>query len=138
MKKKFIVLLVFLINISYFCFAQPGQGGRGNKAETIAIAYLTKELALTSEESQKFWPVYNNYRSEIRRARKDKPEDEVEFEETVLNIRKKYKGEFKKVLGSDQRVNKLFVSEKNFKELLRKELMERRNSGQGPRKQRTV
>ncbi|MDB5192312.1 MAG: hypothetical protein JWQ96_1875 [Segetibacter sp.] len=129
MKNKFIILLVFLINISYFCFAQAEQGGRGNRAEAIQVAFLTRELALTSEESEKFWPVYNNYRAEIKKARKDKREDEVAFEETVVNIRKKYKSEFKKVLGSDQRVNQIFVSEKNFRELLRKELMERRKKG---------
>ena len=136
MNKKFIVLLVFLINISYFCIAQPQQGARGNKAEAIAVAYLTKELALTTEESQKFWPVYNNYRAEIKKARKDKPEDEVEFEESVLNIRKKYKTEFKRILGTEQRANKIFVLEKNFREMLRKELMDRRSTGEFRRKQK--
>jgi hypothetical protein len=60
----------------------------------------------------------------------------VEFEESVLNIRKKYKIEFKKILGTEQRANRIFVLEKNFKEMLRKELIDRRNTGQFRKKQK--
>ena len=125
MKNKFTLLFVFFINISYFCFAQPDED-KMNKAEAIQIAYLTKELGLSAEEAQKFWPVYNDYKDQIKKARKDNMADELEFEEKVVNIRKKFKPDFKRVLGNDVRVNKIFVADKNFRELLRKELMQRR------------
>jgi small-conductance mechanosensitive channel len=125
MKNKFILLFLFFINISYFCFAQPNKEMM-DKAEAIQIAYLTKELGLSADEAQKFWPVYNDYKDQIKRARKENTTDEIEYEERVVNIRKKYKPDFRRVLGNDERVNKIFVADKNFRELLRKELMNRR------------
>jgi hypothetical protein len=125
MKKKLFLLLAFTINVSYICLAQP-QDNKPSKAEAIQIAYLTKELDLTPEEAQKFWPVFNNYKQEMLSTRKGGSHDEVEVEEKTLNIRKKYKTEFKRVLGNDQRVNKLYQAEKNFRDMLKKELMKRR------------
>jgi hypothetical protein len=124
MEKKFALVLAILVSINYFCYSQPPESNF-KKADSVQVEYLTKELALTSEESAKFWPVYNSYRNEIKSIRKENKSDQIALEEQVLNIRKKYKDDFKKILGSDERVNKLFVSEKNFKEMLRKELIKR-------------
>lgn len=124
--KKILLLTLFLLNISYFCYAQADN--RKNNIEAIQIAYLTRELSLSSEEAQKFWPVYNEYRDELVSVRKEIRNDEVLFEEKVLNIRKKYKTDFKKVLGTDQRVNQVFVAEKSFRDLLHKELLNRRGN----------
>jgi hypothetical protein len=123
--KKILLYTLFFINISYFCF---GQTDKKDRLESIQIAFLTKELSLTPEEAQKFWPVYNDYKAELAQARKASREDEVEFEEKVLTVRKKYKGEFKKVLDSDERANEVFVAEKNFREMLRKELQKRQDN----------
>src|SRR6478672_7256036 len=123
MKKKCTLILVVFLNISYFCFAQGSQSTK--KADSVQVEYLTKELQLNSEESEKLWPVYNNYRNEIKAIRKEDQNDQIVLEEKVLNIRKKYKDDFKSILGTDERVNKLFVAEKNFREMLRKELIKR-------------
>ncbi|HEX8279521.1 MAG TPA: hypothetical protein VF540_12540 [Segetibacter sp.] len=123
MNKKLTLILVVLINNYYFCFAQPPQNGK--KADSLQVEYITKELVLTPEESEKLWPVYNSYKNEIKGIRKENQSDQIELEEKVLNIRKKYKDDFKTILGTDERVNKLFVAEKSFKEMLRKELIKR-------------
>lgn len=130
MKKKFTVLLVVLLNISYFCFSQA-QEGISKKVDSLQVEYFTKELALTPDESQKFWPVYNNYKSEIKTVRKESESDPIALEEKILNIRKKYKGDFKKILDNDDRVNKVFVLEKSFREMLRNELLDRQSKGEG-------
>ncbi len=124
--KKILLLTLFLLNINYFCFSQVQN--RKNNIEAIQIAYLTRELSLSSDEAQKFWPIYNEYRDELLAVRKEVRDDEILFEEKVVNIRKKYKTDFKKVLVTDQRVNQVFVAEKSFRELLRKELMKRRGN----------
>lgn len=126
MKKKIIVLLAICINISYFCYAQSKKGDL-RKVKSLQVAYITKELALTPEESEKFWPVYNNYKNELKSTRKEENDDQIELEEKVLNTRKKYKADFKRILGSDDRVNKLFVAEKSFRDMLRAELKNRRS-----------
>ncbi len=124
--KKISLLTLFLLNINYFCFSQVQN--RKNNIEAIQIAYLTRELSLSSDEAQKFWPIYNEYRDELLAVRKEVRDDEIMFEEKVVNIRKKYKTDFKKVLVTDQRVNQVFLAEKSFRELLRKELMKRRGN----------
>ncbi|MEJ7682842.1 MAG: hypothetical protein WKG06_34280 [Segetibacter sp.] len=80
---------------------------------------------LTSDESENFWPVYNNYKNEIKSVKKESENDPIALEEKILNIRKKYKDNFKKILESDDRVNKVYVLEKNFREMLQKELLDR-------------
>ncbi len=123
--KKFLLSTLFLLNISYFCYSQVN---RRDKIEALQIAYLTDKLSLTPEEAQKFWPVYNNYRDELINTRKETRDDEVLFEERILNVRKKYKTDFKKVLGTDERVNQVYLAEKSFRDLLRKELMRRKGN----------
>jgi hypothetical protein len=130
--KKILVLLSVFVNICYICSAQ--QGVKRNRAESIQAAYFTNELKLSPDEANKFWPVYNNYKEEIRKARLEKRDDELAFEERVLGIRKKYRPEFSKVLNNDQRANKVFQADKNFREILRKELHDRRRDNQ-PSKQ---
>ena len=124
--KKISLLTLFLLNINYFCLSQVQN--RKNNIEAIQIAYLTRELSLSSDEAQKFWPIYNEYRDELLAVRKEVRDDEILFEEKVVNIRKKYKTDFKKVLVTDQRVNQVFLAEKSFRELLRKELMKRKGN----------
>lgn len=105
-----------------------GQKGNGSRIEALKIAYLTKKLNLSTEEAQKFWPIYNQYMGEIRKTRIDarqNQEGEIPTEEKLLNIRKKYNGEFNKALSSEK-VNTFFKAEKEFGTVLQKELMERR------------
>lgn len=130
MKKRFTVLLVIFLNISYFCHAQA-QEGISKKVDSLQIEYFTKELVLTTDESSLFWPVYNSYKSDIKSARKESESDPIALEEKVLNIRKKYKDTFKKILESDDRVNKVYVLEKNFRDMLRDELLNRQNKSEG-------
>ena len=124
--KKILLLTLFLLNINYFCYSQVQN--RKNNIEARQIAYLTRELSLSPDEAQKFWPIYNEYRDELLAVRKEIRDDEIMFEEKVVNIRKKYKTDFKKVLETDLRVNQVFLAEKSFRELLRKELMKRRGN----------
>lgn len=123
--KKVLFFILFFLNISYFCYSQ--QDERLKKAEAIQIAYLTKELGLTPAEAEKFWPVFNSYKTELKQARAENPKDVIATEEKIVDIRKKYKPEFKKVLTDETRVNKIFTADKDFREMLRKELQSRKN-----------
>ncbi|MFT3936829.1 MAG: hypothetical protein QM726_24605 [Chitinophagaceae bacterium] len=127
MKKLLILLLALgsLLNVH----AQDGE-----KLQALKIAYLTKKLDLSPEEAQRFWPVYNKYTEEIKavrlgRKQTDNPESELEIEEKVLAVRKKYNGEFAKAL-SPEKVNTFFRSEKDFGLMIQRELQERRMNRQ--------
>jgi hypothetical protein len=94
--------------------------------ESLKIAYITKQLNLTTEEAQKFWPLHNTYIDELKKARRENMNNELVFEEKALSIRKKYSVDFKKILNSDERVNSVFTADRNFNNMMRKELMNRR------------
>jgi hypothetical protein len=134
MKKLFLMLAMFL-GITVFAVAQdntddddPKEGG--GRVYAMLVAYLTKELNLSSEEAQKFWPIYNQYRTEIRKTRVDAKANNakvIDTDEKLLKIRKRYDGEFAKALSRDK-VDKLFKVENQFATALRRELQERRQN----------
>src|SRR3954465_914974 len=125
--RKFLLILFLCIGSTYICNAQVKEKDDIN---TVKIAYITNQLNLTPEEAQKFWPIYNRYFSEVKKAQQDSPHDIVAFQEKLVNIRKKYKADFKGVLGTDERVNKVYTAEAKFISMLRNELKNRRNNGQ--------
>ena len=51
------------------------------KIEKMKIAFFTKELDLTTEESEKFWPIYNELSKELREERKVQRKNAKELEE---------------------------------------------------------
>jgi hypothetical protein len=128
--KRILLILVMALGISVVSHAQDGdeEKGNGSRIEALKIAYLTKKLNLSTDEAQRFWPIYNQYMVEIRKTRMDarqNKEGELPTEEKLLNIRKKYNGEFNKAL-STEKINTFFKAEKEFGTVLQKELMERR------------
>lgn len=127
--KKYLLLIMLSLGMVFNGWAQDGDQKDGaNKLEALKIAYLTKKLDLSTEEAQRFWPVYNKYADEIRKVRveqKDKNLPEIDVEDRILNIRKKYNGEFSKAL-SPEKANLFFRSEKEFGGFIQRELQERR------------
>ena len=140
--KKIILSFLLSFLVVGITMAQPperpaGSRGEGPKpskenVEALKVAFITRHLNLTIEEAQKFWPAYNAYFEDLKKVRKDNKEDVLAFEEAALNIKKKYKNDFKKALGSDERVNKALTADRAFMGMIRDELQNRRE-GQGPR-----
>jgi hypothetical protein len=130
MKKLFLIVTLFL-TVGLAVIAQDGGDDKktpGGRVEALKIAYITQKVNLSPEEAQKFWPIYNKYAAEIRKVRVDgrlNKETEIDIEEKLLAIRKKYNGEFTKAL-SPEKVNAFFKAEKDFSTVLQKELLERR------------
>ncbi|MGN6539825.1 MAG: hypothetical protein ACTHKY_03345 [Ginsengibacter sp.] len=121
--KKYLLILLILFGTVSFASAQNGQ--RGEKIQALKIAFITQKLQLTSAEAEKFWPVYNNYENEIKQVRSRGNSDVLDNEEKLLDIRKKYKPSFEKILGP-QRLNDLYNAERDFRNVLIKRLKEQR------------
>ncbi|HEY4874618.1 MAG TPA: hypothetical protein VIH86_03540 [Puia sp.] len=120
--KRFLLLYGIIFTLCISVSAQNGDG-----IQVIKMGYIAKQLNLSPEEAERFWPVYNQYTAEIRKIRIDaigNKEDEVVTEEKVVNVRKKYSNQFAKVLPPDK-VNLFFRSEKQFGNFVQRE-MERR------------
>jgi hypothetical protein len=117
--------LLLLVSFAFSFLMVVAQNG--NRLEALKIAYITKRLDLSPEEAQKFWPIYNQYAEELKRARQDairSNKSEIELDESLLNIRKKYSVQFGQAL-SPQKIDTFFKSEKEFGAYVQKE-MERR------------
>ena len=94
----------------------------------MKIAFVTRKLNLNPEEAQKFWPVYNKYADELKKTHQELRNStitEIEKEEKMLSIRKKYLTEFQKVLNPEK-ANDYFRIEKEFMMVLQKEMQKRR------------
>jgi hypothetical protein len=118
----------------------PNNRANGmRKLEATRNAYINKRLNLTPEEAERFWPLYNQYQVELsgvlrqRRLNNSTPQangiDQVDrdinYEQQILSIRKRYKDEFLKVLPPEK-VSLLYQSEREFKDELIKQLRERK------------
>ena len=109
--------------------------GRPNKAniEMFKTKFITDQLALTSQEAEAFWPVYNEYKNGMRTIYKEKKENEIELQEAMLTVRKKLAYALKPILKSDIRINDALKVDKEFLKKARNE-MTRRRGGPPPRR----
>jgi hypothetical protein len=144
---SYLLLLVLNILLTQtFAQGQPEpnmQGNKGEKIEALRIAFISQELNLNPQEAQKFWPVYNQYRGDLKTLHQNFKMDangqmdatqQLDFEQKKLDLKKKYKGQFEGALGKDK-VNQLYNLEHKFHEKL-KDMREQRqqqkgNGGQG-------
>lgn len=120
--KKYLLILIISLG-SFSANAQDAdEAKRAEKIQALKIAFITQKLKLTPEEAQKFWPVYSQYETEKNKILGDNSNPDVlGNEEKILNIRKKYRPEFEKVLGKP-RMNEFFIKEKEFRIKLMQQL----------------
>jgi hypothetical protein len=127
---SFLICLVFTVPLS----AQD----KGSQIEAVKVAFITQKIDLSSSQAEKFWPIYQDYQREIREVFKqrkearnqkngnDKVDGELDFEGRLLEVRKKYKQEFSKVIPPEK-VLQFYSAEREFRETMIKELKERRH-----------
>lgn len=131
--KKLLLLFCLLAPVT-FVDAQPGPGARRAEMQAAKIGFFTRYLALTEEEAQKFWPVYNKFEEEREahrkkmmglRLNKEATEELTEKEAEALveqylqlrqeevELQKRFYAAVKKVLPVPK-VAKLFQAEQQF------------------------
>jgi hypothetical protein len=133
------ILLFLVVSLSFAANAQPPQGpggGRGQgkfgkgavkeKIEMFKVQFFTEKLALTTAEAELFWPVYEAQKKAIKEIIDTKGNDEIQMQEAMLNVRKKYKADLKPVLKSDERINEALKVDREFLKQIRSEVMRRK------------
>lgn len=104
--KKYLILFAMLLGSITALKAQGDQPPGDNPAkrqETLKamyVAYVTQQLNLNPEEAQKFWPVHAQFESELKAVNKEQPE--LDKQQAILNIKKRYQENFNKILGPNR------------------------------------
>lgn len=116
-------LFIFCFNLlCLISFAQDVDNDkRDQKIQSLEIAFISRKLNLTPEEAQRFWPIFNQYKQDIRQSAKTLKSqadiDVLEQEQKLIDIRKKYKNQFSDAVGKE-RMNDFFRAEHEFRGVL--------------------
>jgi len=141
---KYLGLFLGLFFISWVAQAQHEPSEEDMKRiESMKIGYITKSLNLTTEEAQKFWPIYNEYndaqkniRKQLHQLRKSKPfeksesemkkmlEKALDLKQQQLDVEKKYLNKFLEVISA-KKVGALRHAEREFRHQMFRELHQR-------------
>jgi hypothetical protein len=139
-------MIAFAVNAQQ---EDPDQAQADPKAQekinSLRIAYLTDKLGLTSEQAERFWPIYREFaqkrmeiRSELRVAAKEidknnpdpKKQQELvdlslKIKQRVLDLEKDYSNRLLKVVSPEQML-RLPKAEAEFRGYLNDMLQQRR------------
>jgi hypothetical protein len=142
MKKSILFIAVILFSSSLVeAQATPKNRKVVEKVKSLKVGYITNALELTPEESQKFWPLYNQYEAEKMTLLKENVVDKsamqsdaegatflskyFDVREKEIAIEKKYAEKFKSSIGV-RKVARLFQVEKKFRQEIMSKIAERR------------
>jgi hypothetical protein len=152
MKTKIItnsLILLLALVIAIPSIAQNGARRKKIREQIDAqkVAFITEKLQLTPAEAQQFWPIYNEYEAQRQVIVKEfmgknLEEKDLDIEtltdkqaleiadsqiiqaQKMLDLRKKYHAEFKKVLPP-KKLLLLYQAERDFKKFMLKEIRQR-------------
>ena len=115
--KKILILISFVIGLQV-TYAQVPDDNQPKKEQLEAVytAYITQKLELTTEEAQAFWPIHNEFEKEVRGVDHQLPE--LEKEQRILDIKKRFEPRFNKVLHNPKRVERFYKLHGEFRRKL--------------------
>lgn len=125
-------MIIGLLCMTVISFAQEQKPDpkQEEKIQALEIAFISRKLNLTPDEAQKFWPVYNEYKKDMRQlmiSQKNNPDKDVlDNDQKVIDVRKKYRDRFIGVIGQP-RMNNFFQAEREFRGVLLNQLKNRPN-----------
>lgn len=141
--RQHIALLFLMISMASY-----SQDSKREQIKTLKIAYISKDLNLSSSEAEKFWPVYNAFDEKqfdlkmikmrkIKQDLKNKPLENLtdaeanailnqidNLEDETFQNRKKLVADLRKVI-SPVKILKLKQAEDNFNKTLLKQYRKR-------------
>ncbi|UIR54962.1 hypothetical protein LZQ00_11800 [Sphingobacterium sp. SRCM116780] len=135
--KNILVVFCFCIIGLSSTYAQDNE--RFQMIENEKVAFITRELNLSRNEAQQFFPIYNEYSKQMWSVKKAKTgngspknslrgggsRDVIAYDAKEVEIKKSYREKFAKVIGN-ARASQFFQVEQEFREYLIKSLNNRR------------
>lgn len=139
--KKYLIILFSLLLVSFASFSQADSTDNETpgavKLRERMKEYIQKKLNLTKGESEKFTPVFMRYMLELRRTNREFSKDDIVRASKIAELRVKYRGEFRQIID-EQRADRVFKHEIEFKEIVRKEIEDRRIQNRPIRRNRSM
>ena len=129
MKKILFILSILLIS-SNIILAQNDDGD--DRIRDKMREYIQLRMRLTRGEAERFTPVFVRYFNEWRNTLKENRTDRLILQQKVVELRLRYRGEFKEIIG-DRRSNEVFEHQERFIKELKNLRQERIQNRQGPR-----
>ena len=123
------IKILAIIAILASCFSTSAEAQTNNeRIKSMQIAIITDKLDLTAQESQAFWPIYNDYQNDLKAVKKDienmsnlsaaeKLETKKNLQQKKLDIQGQYEEKFKKIMPIEK-VAKIDQAEREFKKWL--------------------
>jgi len=109
---KLVVTIILLLSIH--SFAQPKMGEKREQIKALKVGFITNELALTSEEASRFWPIYNVFdekQFELRHQKMKSIKDRLE-EESIEKMSEKEATALLTQMESNE--DELYITRKKF------------------------
>jgi hypothetical protein len=151
--KKILIGIMMLAGLSAWAQEEMPETPQDPKAQeriqNLRIAYITEKLGLTTEQAEKFWPIYREFSQERKKIGQEfrdaqrrldpknpdpKKQQEVldlglRLKERELNLEKDYSGRLREVITAQQMLN-LRKAEGDFRTMLMQQLQQRREMQQ--------
>lgn len=153
---KYIFAMLFVVCTGYQSYAQyypaprryvpppppPGYGaniavrqtGPEYRVLNVKERFIKKQLRLSPEQAQKFYPLYHEYQMELFNMQRLKRlnnssvqpnvNKDIYYETQILNIKQRFNDAFLKIL-TPEKVGELYKSEREFNDELVRSLSER-------------
>ena len=146
MKNLFAIL--FLLALALPALAQDDEPALDNdpkaraRIDAARAAYITERLGLTTEEAERFWPVYRefaNKRQELRQQyvgakRSGKSDQELvdlglKIKQQELDLEKDYSGKMLNVISAQKLMN-LRTAEREFTRIILQQIQQRQQQSE--------
>jgi hypothetical protein len=109
--KKILIILTLLIYSGVSIQAQ--DDGADDRIRDKMREYIQKRMSLTKNESEKFTPIFVRYFKEWRTTLRDNKGDRLILQQKIVELRLRYRTEFKEILG-DKRGNEVYEHQEKF------------------------
>jgi len=152
MKKSLTLFLLFISSVVLFAQDEEDivtqEPKAREKINAARAAYITERLGLTTEEAEKFWPLYREYsqkrlelRQQFNQAKKQgKSADELldleyKLKQQGLDLEKQYSGKIRQTITPEKLMN-LRRAEEDFRKLIVQQLQQRQLKNEKREQQR--
>lgn len=125
--------ILFILSLCVFAATSILAQDEGDeKIRDKMREYIQQRMHLNKDEAERFTPVFLRYFKEWRTTLKENRTDRLILQQKVVELRLRYRGEFKEIVG-ERRSNEIYEHQEKFIRILKDVQKERMQNRQGPR-----